>query len=401
MAEANPASILDAIRRVGPLARVALADRLGLSAATVTTVTAELIEAGLVREEAPPPGPGTARRGRPRVLLSADPGAMTLLGAKIADRHVRVVVTDFCGGVLGQAIQPFAVPADAAAVEAALAEAVDAALDQAGTGLAEIAALGVGLPGFVDQASGTIHWSPAFAAPRTGLAEQFSRRFGCPVFLDNDANLATLAELRFGFGRGQSDFLVVTIENGVGLGIVLGGALFRGARGLGAEFGHTKVRQDGALCRCGQRGCLEAYVADYALVREAEVLQPDGAADPMAALYARAAAGDPMVRQLLARAGRLFGLGLANLVNIFDPPLVILSGERMRFDHLFTPEVVAEMRAHMIHTNRPAPEIKVHRWGDLLWARGAAVLAMDGVLRRPAPPRALMQGPKALALTDR
>ena len=101
------------------------------------------------------------------------------------------------------------------------------------------------------------------------IATAFVARFGVPLYLDNDANVLTLAELWFGAGRSMTDFAVVTIEHGVGMGLVLDNRLFRGSRGMGLELGHTKVQLDGALCRCGQRGCLEAYLADYALAREA------------------------------------------------------------------------------------------------------------------------------------
>ncbi|MDZ7824614.1 MAG: ROK family protein [Ahrensia sp.] len=94
------------------------------------------------------------------------------------------------------------------------------------------------------------------------------KKLGAPTYIDNDANLVTLAEQWFGKGRDVSDFAVVTIEGGIGMGVVLNHKIYRGAHGFGMEFGHTKMQLDGALCRCGQRGCLEAYVADYALVRE-------------------------------------------------------------------------------------------------------------------------------------
>jgi predicted NBD/HSP70 family sugar kinase len=221
-------------------------------------------------------------------------------------------------------------------------------------------------------------------------------RLGLPVQIDNDANLCAMAELWFGAGRGRSDFAVVTIEHGLGMGLVLNHRIYRGALGLGMELGHTKVQLDGALCRCGQRGCLEAYVADYALAREATTAlnwtYKDGQSMLvlLESLYDHAKAGNQAARSIFRRAGRYLAVGLANVVNLFDPALIILSGERLRFDYLYAADTLAEMDALVLNSGRPLPPIEVHAWGDLLWAQGAAALALSGVTERIlAAPREL------------
>ena len=155
--------------------------------------------------------------------------------------------------------------------------------------------------------------------------------------------------------------------------------------GLGTELGHTKVQLDGALCRCGQRGCLEAYVADYALAREATTAlnwsHLDGQPMPvlLESLFDHAKAGNVAARSIFRRAGRYLAVGLANVVNLFDPGLIILSGERMRYDYLYAADTLAEMQSLMLNADRPPPRIEVHAWGDLLWAHGAAALALGAV----------------------
>jgi len=210
-------------------------------------------------------------------------------------------------------------------------------------------------------------------------------RLGLPVQVDNDANLVTLAELWFGAGRGLSDFAVVTIEHGVGMGLVLNHRIYRGAQGLGMELGHTKVQLDGALCRCGQRGCLEAYVADYALAREATTAlnwthkEGQSIGVLLESLHDHAKAGNPAARSIFRRAGRFLAVGLSNVVNLLDPALIILSGERMRYDYLYATETLLEMESLMIVTGRKRPPVQIHAWGDLLWAHGAAALALSAV----------------------
>ncbi len=372
--------VLAEIRRQGAAARVDVAAETGLSPATVTALTADLIAAGLIEESAG--GPAGAR-GRPRVMLRLRPDALHVAGAKLSDSRVTVAILDFEGRITGEGEAPLAARRPSmASMLRSLDAAFAAALAAAGLREGEIAALGLGVPGFVEGETGRCLWSPVLSDPAPiDLFAPLRARFSCPVFVDNDANLATLAELWFGLGRGRRDFLVVTIEHGLGMGAVLDGKLFRGARGVGAEFGHVKVQTDGALCRCGQRGCLEAYVADYALAREAAAaLGPDDGSPPtLDRLAARAEAGEPAARSVFRRAGRMLGLGLANLVNLFDPPLVILSGERMKHEPLFREAIREALAANILALDRPPPEVEAHRWGDTLWARGAGALALDGI----------------------
>jgi predicted NBD/HSP70 family sugar kinase len=254
---------------------------------------------------------------------------------------------------------------------------------KAGVALGQLAALGLGVPGFVDCDAGVVLWSSVLTERTVPLAALVSQRLGLPVTIDNDANLVTLAELWFGAGRGLSDFAVVTIEHGVGMGVVLNHRIYRGSKGVGMELGHTKVQLDGALCRCGQRGCLEAYVADYALAREAttalnwEHKEGQSISVVLESLYDHAKAGNTAARSIFRRAGRYLAVGLSNVINLFDPALIILSGERMRYDYLYAAETLAEMEQLAIVTGRPRPPIEIHAWGDLLWAHGAAALALS------------------------
>jgi predicted NBD/HSP70 family sugar kinase len=180
-------------------------------------------------------------------------------------------------------------------------------------------------------------------------------------------------------GQGHRDFIVVTIESGVGMGIVINDELYRGTRGCGAEFGHTKVQLEGALCRCGQRGCLEAYVADYALMREAMIATGEMSERKVEEILDAAKQGDTVSASIVERAGRWFAMGLANLVNIFDPELIILAGEQMQSSHLYAEEVIATMRRSIVQIDKAPPEVVIHKWGNLMWARGAAAYALESV----------------------
>ncbi len=380
--------VFERIRAAGQIARVRLARELGVSPASVTTVTGELIEAGLVREvagerEADP------SRGRPPVALCVTETAHLVAGIKLSDREHTAVIMDFAGNlVASEAIARQPGPLGLEAILEATRSLLVRVCEKAGIGVGDLSALGLGVPGFVDADSGVVRWSPVMRDRLVPLAEQATACLGLPVHVDNDANLVTLAELWFGAGRDLASFAVVTIEHGIGMGFVLNHRIFRGTQGLGMELGHTKVQLDGALCRCGQRGCLEAYVSDYALAREAVTAlnwdhkDSQSIAVVLESLYDHAKAGNQAARSIFRRAGRYLAVGLANVVNLFDPPLIILSGERMRYDYLYAADTLAELDALMIQTGRPAPKIEIHAWGDLLWAHGAAALALSAVTER-------------------
>jgi predicted NBD/HSP70 family sugar kinase len=377
--------VFERVRAAGQIARVQVAKDLAVSPASVTTITSELIEAGLI-EEIAQPRDADSGRGRPAVALGVRASAHRIAGMKLSDREHTAVVVDFAGRLIADE----SIPRRPGAMDlATLLDACETLLDRvcakAGIERASLSAVGLGVPGFVDCAGGMVLWSPVLTDRSVPLAAVAAARLGLPVHIDNDANLVTLAELWFGAGRTLADFAVVTIEHGVGMGFVLNHRIYRGAKGLGMELGHTKVHLDGALCRCGQRGCLEAYVADYALAREATTAlnwnHKDGQSIGvlLESLYDNAKAGNPAARSIFRRAGRYLAVGLSTVVNLFDPALIILSGERMRYDYLYAAETLAEMENLTIATGRPRPPIQIHAWGDLLWAHGAAALALSAI----------------------
>ncbi|MBR9863032.1 MAG: ROK family transcriptional regulator [Rhodobacteraceae bacterium] len=377
--------LLAAIRQNSPIARIDLSEQTGISRATVTTVTAELIRAGLVEEVA---AQGTEMaRGRPRVDLKIRGAAHLVAGIKIANSSLSLVLLDFEGNQLAEHSHVLAkTTLGTEALVAELARALGDMLAPLGKSVSDLSGVGVGIAGIVDVQQGLVHWSPSLSDRNINLRSAIEAALDVPAFVDNDANLVAMAEKNFGLGREATDFIVVTIESGVGMGIVINNEIYRGTRGCGAEFGHTKVHLDGALCRCGQRGCLEAYVADYALLREASVTHAGadaltGGTDEqrIEALLQRAHDGDPVAGNIVLRAGRMFAMGLANIVNIFDPQLIVLAGERMQSNHLYAEEVIAGIKDSIVQVDQSPPEVVIHRWGDLMWAKGAAAYALEGV----------------------
>ena len=376
--------VFETIRSSGRISRSDVAKDLGVSPGSVTSAVAALMEAGLVRED-----PRVIRdtvRGRPPVDLTIVPEARRVAGLNLREGLHSAVITDFAGNVLAEAELPCATGRKT--TEELLTEIdllLGRVLKQTGMARSDLAAVGVALPGYIDHQNGVVYWSPIVRERRAALAAAMQARLPCPVHLDNDVNLLALAESWFGMGRHLSDFAVVTIEHGVGMGLIIDNQLYRGARGMGLEIGHTTVQLDGALCRCGQRGCLEAYIADYALVREAstalewDVRLPRTPQQMLEALFDQAKAGNAAARLIFHRAGRYLSAALANVIRIFDPELLLISGARLKYDLLYAEEVLAETHRFSDQIGRERTQIAINTWGDSVWARGAAALALSAV----------------------
>ena len=374
--------IFEQVRASGQIARSTIARTLDVSPGSVTALTADLISDGFLREvESVTHG---IVRGRPPVALELVPEAHYVVGVKLSDERHTAVLTDFSGNVL--ASTALKTTSDKKTADELLSETkilIEQLCNASQILTHSISAIGVGVSGIVDCKTGIVAWSPLLRGLDVPLGELFSNHFGTPVSIDNDANVLTLAELWFGAGRALSNFVVVTIENGVGMGFVIDNQLFRGAHGMGLELGHTKVQLDGALCRCGQRGCLEAYLADYALVREASTLlgmptdKAQNLSEVLKQLYKKATAGDPAVHTIFQRARRYLAVALSNIIHLFDPELIILSGQLMRYDFLNAKKMQLEMRALSLYHSRHETRIEIQSWGDMVWARGATALALN------------------------
>lgn len=383
----NRYHVIDAIRRDGPISRVEIAGRTELSRATVSAITGGLIEEGLigiVRVEAP-----EGARGRPRVLLQVRGEACHVAGVKLSAHRLGVTVTDARGEPLGSLVMPIRLARQPPDVIADLVEdGVRQCAADAGVRVADLRGVGVGLPGVVDAVAGVSHWSPILGAAPVPFGREVARRLGTRVLVENDANLVALAEHWFG-GRDPATLAVVTIEDGIGMGLVLDGRIHRGAHGIGPEFGHVKADPAGPPCRCGQRGCLDAYASDWGILRQAlargavEAVEDGAGPGQLAGLVRRARAGEGVPAGLFRRAGEALGLAIANAINLLNPPRLVISGEGLRAGDLLRLPLLAAVEANVLPTLREATEIVFQPWGDEMWARGAAAIVLRQVYEAP------------------
>lgn len=395
----NRRVVLQCIREAGAIARVEIVKRVDISPTTVSIITKELLKEGLIETNAEETSAQPAGRGRPKTRLRLRANAAHAIGIKLALHHIAVSVTNFLGDVLASETVPF--PPHHRTSEKIIelcAQQIERTLVDTGLDRSQLLGVGIGVSGAVDYNRGQVVWSPLFTERDIPLRSAIEMRTGLDVVVDNEANLAGLAEKWFGLGQTFGSYLLVTVEHGVGMSIAINHQIYRGLHGFAGEFGHTKIEIDGKKCRCGKSGCVEAYVADYAIIREAADLvgrvplnDQRAVEKVLEELATRADSGEAAVTAIFEKAGSALGIALANAVNLFDPPIIVISGQRMAHPtKAFIKSLRRSMAGNLLASAAGAPPIEFRPWGDDLWARGAAALVLeeflpDHSLARKAP----------------
>lgn len=329
-------SVLEEIRHARARSRSEIAVRTGLSRGIVAQRVAELIELGLVVEGSF--GPSTGGRPPRHITFRADAGH--ILVADLGATSIDVAVTDLDGRILGHRDEPAEIGAGPdqclGRVDELFAELRSATRDLPG----RLWGIGIGVPGPVEFASGRPVSPPIMPGwDAYPIRERFAKRYGAPVWVDNDVNILALGEWRSGVAVGHANAVVVKIGTGIGAGIISNGQIHRGAQGSAGDVGHIQVVADeSVICRCGNVGCLEALAGGGALARLGELEALAGRSDRLrtaldqhgrvtAEDVARAASfGDPVAVGLLQSAGERVGLMLASVVNFFNPSLIVVGG---------------------------------------------------------------------------
>jgi predicted NBD/HSP70 family sugar kinase len=370
-------AVLAVLARGGTLSRAEIAERLELSPATLTASTRRLLAEGLIVEGDPR---STTQTGRPSIPLALVPESVHVIGVQVAHEHVTGVLTRLDAKIVHSFDHGFD-PAAPDAVDT-LIELIRAELAEAGRRGLRLAGLGVAVPGVVDPETGTLRMSVRLGWTGMPLAARLRQALKLPVFVDNDISAVTAAERLYGPGADCADFLLLAIGQGIGLGMVLDGAPYRGAAGAAGEFGHLPVLADGPLCSCGNRGCLETQVSTESLLRRAEEqgIVPAGAR--LEDLRAAADRAQPAALALLGQAGELLGRSLAGTVNLLGPERVVLIGEIVPLWPHLAAEFQRALERHLLPGVRGIA-VDVRPWDDRLIAAGAARVVLGAPLAAP------------------
>ena len=363
--------VLRAIATYGPVSRAQLARDLGLSGPTLTQATKYLFDKGLITEVNQSPSTG----GRPATLLGLVANAGQVLGVKLADNHAVGVCVNLQSEVLWGFEEPFSSRGDDAVKElVALLKKHTRKIK------GQLLGIGIGIPGVVSPIdSGTVD-SAMLAWNKVNVGKQISEALSTPVLLENDVNTLAVAESLYGHGRDVSNFITITLGRGIGMGLVINGELYAGSYGAG-EFGHVNAVNGGELCECGKHGCLETIASSPAIRQAAIAAGYIKRADSMESLWAIARANKQIADELFTLPATLLGLALANVLNVFGPELIIISGEGVEGWDLWEKTFRTTLEEHVVPTMNKF-DIEIDPWDDAKWALGATAIVLQASLSR-------------------
>ncbi len=381
---ANLGVVMHTIAEQGPCSRARIAADTGLTRGTVSSLVAELVDLQLLRETGEDERDG--RVGRPGQLLELG-DVHVAVGLEINVDSLEVSVEDLTGAVRYErrVFVDNRLSAAGPVLDRIAAMALEGIRQLEREGL-NVVGVAVAVPGLVEESSGTLLRAPNLGWYRLRLVDELRERLpGLPIRVENEANLAALAEHWQGTARGVRNFLCVFGAVGVGAGIVVDGELYRGAHGFGGELGHVTLRPNGDRCACGSRGCLETLVGQEAIARRSGLAVESGGRmqSLTAQLVRRAEAGDEAVLAALREAGESLGLGLASAVNLFDLDVVVLAG---CFGPLFPwlgGEAETALRSRVLAAEWSTCELRPSTIGELAAVRGAAALTLRGLISAP------------------
>lgn len=388
----NTAIILDYLRRFAPLSRAELAARAGLNRSTVSIIINNLIEEGFIQET----DLQSSKVGRPGMLLTLNPNGGFAVGVEIGVDFISVILTDFIANVLWRE-RVFSNPDDDQihildCASELTQKAIDIGIEQ---GLRPLG-IGIGVPGLVDLKQGKLVFAPNLRWTNVPLRLMWSQRFDLPIFIENEANAAALGEYYFGVARGKNNFIYLSAGIGLGGGIIIDGKLFRGSSGYAGEIGHMTIDPDGELCGCGKWGCWETKVGPRAVLQHVRNILAEGTPSLINELSEghldgitfnnvvdAAELADSVAVDALKDVGKYLGIGVVNLINIFNPELIVLGGALSLAHEFLLPVIENTVKESSLKPPCEHIEFKASGHGSDACVMGAVALVLDDILREP------------------
>lgn len=385
--------VLHLIYREEKISRTELAAGTGYSNFLISKLTERLIQDHFIRED----GVGGSSGGRPPALLSINPDIGSLVGIHLGTINLRVVVTDMRGNILGYRVEESLVDqGPGSALDHLLGIVLDL-LKDASISRHKLSGIGMGISGFLDRERGiTLSWPKVPSWANVPVRSFLQENLGTLVEVDDTPRTMALAEKQYGKAQHTDEFVYLTLGAGIGAALFLHGKLYAGKGGFAGEFGHTTIDERGALCSCGNRGCVEALVSASTIIRQAEealatklspqlhlITQQNSGRVTLEAIAKAAEANDRFCLGLLLQTGVQVGTGIVSLINLLNPELIVLGGGLPKAaGKWLLPSInrVVEERA----MQGPASQVSVvlSDLSDVDWARGAALLVSESALRK-------------------
>ncbi len=357
--------ILRLIYERGSISRQEISRLIGLTPATVTNITGELLEKGFITELSNFREKSSA--GRKAVPLAINPTAGYVIGVDIRPKIVRMSISDLLGRLSN--IESFPYNSNRDELIETLVEKLQVLTEDR-----DILGIGIGVPGLVDSSSGEVKISPNLGWKNLNLSGPIEKSLRIPVTVENNVRVMALGERWFGKGKKSDNFILVYVSLGVGSGIVISGKIYKGINNSAGEIGHTVVSEDGELCNCGKKGCLETFASARAIVKnfKGTSLDEDSDIDEIKSAIEK---GDKRAIEIVNRAGYYLGVGISNLVNILDPEMIILAGRVIRLGKTLLFPMRESLESRLFSTNKI--RIEISELGKEIGLYGASALALE------------------------
>jgi glucokinase-like ROK family protein len=392
----NLSVIMHQLRERAPISRAALAETTGLNKTTVSSLVRELIERQFVREvgfEAPGSGRGA---GRLAMLLTLDPAAGFIVSAEIGVDFISVICTNFAPEMVWRHKEDITPDMGQRVILDHTLALLRRAIAVGGEMSANLLGVAVGVPGLVDQATGTLLFAPNLGWQDIPLRSLIGGALLAPVLVGNEASMAALGEHYFGAAQGYDEVLYISAGVGLGGGMLHSGRISSGVAGFGGEFGHITMDPEGELCNCGNRGCWETQVSQRALFHRVQRAIGQGRVSMLTGMtrgeirqltvpivVEAARAGDPLALEVLEQVGRDLGVGIASLVNALNPELVVFGGILSLAGEFLLPVVEREMVQRALRWNRSATRVVLARHGFDACVMGGVARVYQTILAEP------------------
>ncbi|MGB9682435.1 MAG: ROK family transcriptional regulator [bacterium] len=358
--------ILKLICERGSISRQEISKTIGLTPATVTNITGELLEDGFIMEL--PSFEERTGSGRKAIPLAINPSSGYVIGVDIGPRIIRISTSNLLGHLSNIDIIQYDNQIEERLLELIIEKLKFLIEDR------NILGIGIGIPGLVDPASGELKFSPNLGWKNLKLAKPIRDTFGLPVVVENNVKAMALAEKWFGKGKKSNNFVLVYVSLGIGAGIIIDGKVYRGANNGAGEIGHTVVSEDGETCNCGKRGCLETFASARAIVKKFKGISGDEDSD-INEIKTAIEKGENRAIEIVENAGYYLGVGISNLVNMFDPEMIILSGRVIRLGKALLDPMRKSLENRLFSTNKI--RIEISELGKEIGLYGASALALQ------------------------
>lgn len=320
----NKSLVLDKIKYNSPISRASVASQVGLNKGTVSSLVNDLLEEHLIYES----GPGESSGGRRPVMLLFNEKAGYSIGIDLGVNYLLGVLTDLNGNIHTEKQITFK-NLNYEEIEIKLFETIEYLLKSTPESPHGVIGIGVGVPGIVDK-DDNILLAPNLNWRNINLKEVLEERYNLPIIIENEANAGAYGEKNFGAGKDFENVIYVSAGIGIGVGLILNDSLYKGSNGFSGELGHMTIQAGGAKCRCGNEGCWELYASEQALVRQAEKLDIPSDMQDLEGLVTLAESGNDEIIALFEQTGDYLGIGINNIINIFNPQQVII-GNRLAY----------------------------------------------------------------------